>query len=202
MSQRASHLRRFLQVIRRYAILVGITAAVGLLAGAATAAASPVTVTSTALVLLPPAGQDTAAAASGEPGPFAATQEVIAGSDPVLSGALPDVRPAMSLTGLRRDIQIRSLTPYVMSVTAQGATAGDAEATANAVARSYIQYVGSASSPAGLVPARLLELATSATGTAPLMRLLAGATLGTVCGALAGVIAVVVSRRLTPWPAA
>lgn len=47
----------------------------------------------------------------------------------------------MSLTGLRRDIQIRSLTPYVMSVTAQGETAGDAEATANAVARSYIQYV-------------------------------------------------------------
>jgi len=81
MSPRASHLRRFLQVIRRYAILLGITA------------------------------------------------------------ALPDVRLAMSLTGLRRDIQIRSLTPYVMSVTAQGETAGDAEATANAVVRSYIQYV-------------------------------------------------------------
>lgn len=54
-----------------------------LLAGIATAAASPVTVTSTALVLLP-VGQKTAAAADGEPGPFTATQEVIAGSDPVL----------------------------------------------------------------------------------------------------------------------
>ena len=107
----------------------------------ATAAASPVTVTSTALVLLPPVGQKTSAAANGEPGPFTATQEVMAGSDPVLSGALPDVRPAVSLTGLRRGIQIRSLTPYVMSVTAQGETAADAEVTANAVARSYIQYV-------------------------------------------------------------
>ena len=70
-----------------------------------TAAASPVTVTSTALVLLPPVGQKTAAAANGEPGPFTATQEVMAGSDPVLSGALPDVRPAVSLTGLRRGIR-------------------------------------------------------------------------------------------------
>lgn len=198
MSQRASHLRRFLQVIRGYAILLGITAAVSLLAGTATAAASPVTVTSTALVLLPPVGQKTAAAANGEPGPFTATQEVIAGSDPVLSGALPEVRPAMSLNGLRRDIQIRSLTPYVMSVTAQGKTAGDAEATANAVARSYIQYVGSASSPAGRMSAHLLEPATSATGTAPLMRLLAGAMLGAVSGVLAGLIAAVVSRRLAP----
>src|SRR5271169_2610253 len=185
MSQRASHLRRFLRVIRGYAILLGITAAVSLLAGTATAAASPVTVTSTALVLLPPVGQKTAAAANGEPGPFTATQEVIAGSDPVLSGALPEVRPAMSLNGLRRDIQIRSLTPYVVSVTAQGKTAGDAEATANAVARSYIQYVVSASSPAGRMSAHLLEPATSATGTAPFMRLLAGAMLGAVSGVLA-----------------
>jgi capsular polysaccharide biosynthesis protein len=202
MSQRASHLRRFLQVIRRYAILLGVTAAVSLLAGIAAAAASPVTFTSTALVLLPAVGQQTAAAASGVPGPFAATLEVIAGSNPVLSGALPDARPVMSLTGLRRDIQISSLTPHVLAVTAQGATAVDAEATANAVARSYVQYAGSASSPVGRVPAQLLEPATSAAGPAPLMRLLAGAMLGTVSGVLTGLIAVAVSRRLTPQPAA
>jgi len=66
------------------------------------------------------------------------------------------------------------------------------------VARTYIQYVGSASSPAGRAPAHLLEPATSATGTAPLIRLLAGAMLGAVSGVLAGLIAAVVSRRLAP----
>ena len=150
----ALDLRRSFHVIRRYGILVGIAVAVSLLAGIATAAVSPAAVTSTALVVLPQAGQN-AATAGGGPAPFTATQEVIAGSSPVLASALPDVRPAMSLSGLRHDIQIGSPAPHVMSVSARGDTAGDAEATANAVARSYLQYVGSASSPAGRVPGAL-----------------------------------------------
>ena len=104
---------------------------------------------------------------------------------------------AMSLSGLRRDIQIGSPAPDVISVTARGDTAGDAGATASAVARSYLRYVGSASSPAGRVPAHLLGPATSVTGTARLLLLLAGAGLGAVSGVLTGVIAAVVSRRLT-----
>ena len=197
MSMLALDLRRSFHVIRRYGILVGIAVAVSLLAGIATAAVSPATVTSTALVVLPQADQNAVAAAGGEPALFTATQEVIAGSSPVLASALPDVRPAMSLSGLRHDVQIGSPAPYVMSVSARGDTAGDAEATANAVARSYLQYVGSASSPAGRVPAHLLEPATSVTGTARLLLLLVGAGLGAVSGVLTGVIAVVVSRRLT-----
>lgn len=203
MSQSAPDPRRSAHVIRRYGILVGITAMAGLLAGAVTAAAfSPVMVTSTALVVLPQDGQTAAAPAYVEPDPFMVTQEVIAGSDPVLAGALPDVRPAMSLIELRHDIQLGGLTPYVLSVSAEGKTAGDAEATANAVARSYIRYIGSAGSPAGRVRAQILQPATtSATGTAPLMRLLAGAMLGTVSGVLTGVIAALVSRRPAPCPA-
>ena len=195
MSTPAPDPRRSFHVIRRYGIVVGIAAAVSLFAGIATAAVSPATVTSTALVVLPQAAQD--AAAAGEPAPFTATQEVIAGSNPVLAGALPDVRPALSLSGLRHDIQIGSPAPDVISVSARGDTTGDAEATASAVARSYLQYVGSASSPAGRVPAHLLGPATSVTGTARLLLLLAGAGLGAVSGVLTGVIAVVVSRRLT-----
>jgi capsular polysaccharide biosynthesis protein len=203
MSQSAPDPRRSAHVIRRYGILVGITAVAGLLAGAVTAAAfSPVMVTSTALVVLPQTGQTAAAAANVEPDPFMATQEVIAGSNPVLAGALPNVRPAMSLIELRHDIQLGGLTPYVLSVSAGGKTAGDAEATANAVARSYMQYIGSAGSPVGRVRAQMLQPATSATGTAPLMRLLAGAMLGMVSGVLTGVIAALVSRRpaLAPLP--
>jgi hypothetical protein len=115
----------------------------------------------------------------------------------VLAGALPDVRPAMSLSGLRHDIQIGSPAPDVISVSARGDTAGDAEATASAVARSYLQYVGSASSTVGRVPAHLLEPAIRVSGTARLLLLLADAGLGAVSGVLTGVIAAVVSRRLT-----
>jgi capsular polysaccharide biosynthesis protein len=196
MSQPAPDPRRSPRVIRRYGILVGITAMAGLLAGAVTAAAfSAVMVTSTALVLLPQAGQPAAAPASAEPDPFMVTQEVIAGSNPVLSDALPDVRPAMSLTELRHDIQLGGPTSYVMSVSAEAKTAGDAEATANAVAHSYIQYIGSAGSPVGRVRAQMLQPAASATGAAPLMRLLAGAMLGMASGVLTGAIAALVSRR-------
>ena len=65
-----------------------------------------------------------------------------------------------------------------------------------------MQYIGSAGSPAGRVRAQMLQPATSATGTAPLMRMLAGVMLGTVSGVLTGVIAALVSRRpaLAPLP--
>ena len=73
----------------------------------------------------------------------------------------------MSLAELRREVQVGSLTPYVISVSAKGKTAADAEATANAVANSYVQYVNSASNPAEHVSAQFLEPATSAAGSAP-----------------------------------
>src|SRR5208283_471513 len=116
---------------------------------------------STALVVLPQSGQaeqnGAAAAANGVPDPYTATQEVIAKSSPVLLGALPDVRPAMSLSELRDAVQIGSLTPYVISVGVKGKAAADATANANVVAKSYIRYIGSASSPGGKVPAQLLQ---------------------------------------------
>jgi capsular polysaccharide biosynthesis protein len=183
MSQQAPDLRRFLQVIWRHGVLVGIAAAVGLLAGAVFAAFSPVMVTSTALIVLP------------QSSPSMATAVVIARSDQVLARALPRVSPATSLEGLRGDVQVKSLTRYVVSVSASGRTAAQAEATANAVAASYIGYISSAGSPVGRVPTRMLESATSATGTAPPIQVLAGAVLGVVSGALTGVIAAFSSRR-------
>jgi capsular polysaccharide biosynthesis protein len=200
MNESASQLQRSRRVTWRYGILVGIMAAVGLLAGVATAAIVPGMVMSTALVVLPPTAQGAAAAAAavafGGPDGFTATQEVIAGSNVVLAGALPELRPAPSLTGLRHDIQIGSPTPYIISINATGQSAGDAEATANAVASSYVQYVRTTSNPGLRVSATLLQPAASATMTPWLMRLLAGAMLGAVSGLLAGVVAAVVSRRL------
>ena len=76
---------------------------------------------------------------------------MIAKSNPVLLGALPDIRPAMSVNELRDEVQIGSLTPYIISVSVKGKVAADAAANANAVAKSYIRYIGSASNPGGQV---------------------------------------------------
>ena len=139
--------------MQRHKLLVGIIIALGILAGGAYAVLNPPMITSTALVLLPQSGQaaqsGAAVAANGGPDPYTVTQEVIAKSSPVLFGALPNVRPAMSISELRGEVEIGSLTPYIISVSVKGKVAANAAATANAVAKSYIRYIGAASSPGG-----------------------------------------------------
>ena len=197
MSQQALNLRRSLQIVRRHRILVAIAVVLGILAGAAYGHLDPPKMTSTALVVLPqPAqsAQQNADAGTG-PDPYTATEEVIAGSTTVLSDALPNVRPRVSLIELRKELQIGSLTDYVISISASATSAADAEATANAVAHSYISYIGSAASPGGRVPAQLLEPATTAAGLKPLEVLIIDALIGAIAGLLLGVIiALAVSR--------
>ena len=84
MSEQGLDLRRSLRLAWRHKTIVGIVAALGLLLGAGYAALHPSMLTSKTLVVLP---QNT---------PNMATQVVVAGSDPVLTGALP------SLPGARR----------------------------------------------------------------------------------------------------
>jgi uncharacterized protein involved in exopolysaccharide biosynthesis len=181
MRQLAPDLPRSTSILWRHGALVGIAIAVGLLAGAVFAAFSPVTVTSTALVMLP---QSDAASAA-----------VVARSDPVLAGALLRGSPAASLEALRGEVQVKTLTRDVLAVSASARTAAQAEATANAVADSYIGYVSAPGSPAVRVQEQLLEPATTATGLVPPVRVLVGALLGLVSGALTGVVAALASRR-------
>jgi capsular polysaccharide biosynthesis protein len=190
MSEQALDLRRSAQILRWHKILVGIVLILGALAGGVYAIKNPPLLTSTALVILPQSAQAQQGAAviiDGAADPYTLTQQVIMTSNTVLHGAAPQVRPAMSVDKLRRDISVGILTPYVISVSAKGKVAADAEATANAVVRSYLSYVDSASSPIGRVPAQLLEPATSATA-APLVPLLVDALAGAVAGLLIGVI--------------
>ena len=79
-----------------------------------------------------------------------ATQIVIASSDPVLAGALPKLSPpANSTAGVgQQDLRRRRGRERVLSITATGKTADQAENTANAVANSYIAYVTGASNNA------------------------------------------------------
>jgi len=114
----------------------------------------------------------------------------------VLAGALPRLSPGTSLATVRGEVQVSSPRPDVLSVSARAGTAAQAEATANAVAESYIGYAGSAGNPAGHMPAVMLQPAMSGSGAAGLMRLLVGAMLGVASGVLIGVIAALAYRRL------
>jgi capsular polysaccharide biosynthesis protein len=196
MSQQALDLRRSVQIVRRHKVFVVAVVALGILGGAAYAVLKPPMLTSNALIVLtPPVNSQPAATTTSGTDPFTATQEIVAGSYKVLLDALPDVRPAMSFTALDRNIQVGSPSPDIISVTAQGKTAADAEATANAVANSYVSYVGSPYSAVGHITAHLLEPANSASGPGPTGRTVIYALVGGLAGVLIGVIVSLVIGR-------
>jgi capsular polysaccharide biosynthesis protein len=184
MTQQDGGRRKTVQAVRRQgAIVVGVLAALGLVAGGVFAVLSPPVLASNAIVAFPAATDDIA------------TLVVIATSNEVLLGAQPHIRPATSLQALYSSVQAKSLTSTIISVGAQGKTAAQAESTANAVADSFAAYVSSAHSAGGQVRPRLLEPAMDATGTPLSHRLLVPAGLGAVLGALLGAIAVIRRSR-------
>ena len=190
MSQKALDLRTSTQTIRRHKILVGIVIVLGILGGAAYAVLKPPMLTSTALIVLPPqvSQQQNGATTTAGSDPFTATQVIVADSTQVLENALPDARPAMSLAELRLRVGSASPAPDILSIAAKGKTGAEAEATANAVANSYVSLVHSSRSPVGTIHARLLEPAGIATGMKPIEWMVIWALVGGLAGALIGVI--------------
>jgi capsular polysaccharide biosynthesis protein len=189
MSQQALDLRKSMQILRRRKLLVAVMVLLAILGGVAYAVVEPPTLSSTALVALsaPAASQQQQTTTTGID-PFTATQEVVAGSYQVLAYALAHVRPAMSLDDLRRHVQVSSPSTDIISITANGSNTADVEATANAVANSYIHYVASPQSVVGHLRAQLLESANLATGPSRLERFVIFGLLGGLGGALIGVI--------------
>ena len=184
MSGQALDLRRSAHIVRRYKVLVGAVATVGLLAGAGYALLKPPMLSSSALVVLPVSTRQIS------------TEVVIARSDPVLSQAVPQAGGGISLDTLRSRVQVRSLTGNVISISAQGKTAAQAEAAANAVADSFISYVGSGSSAVGMLQAKLVAQASNATGGSESAHVAVLGVLGLLIGALAGAVtALAVARR-------
>ena len=178
MSQQASDVPRFVQILGRYRVLIGIMAALGLLGGAVFAALNPPVFTSHALVVVPapcPAG-----AICGGP--------LFASERPANFGA--------RLQSLPSGVQVQ-LVDNVLSVSATAGTAAQAEATAEAAARSYLAYVDSLGYPGGQSQAYISETATRATGTAPLIRLRADMLLGALFGVLLGIIAALAGSGAT-----
>jgi capsular polysaccharide biosynthesis protein len=191
MIQEPLDFKRALQLVRRHKIIVIAAAVVGLVAGAALAVLRPPMLTSQALVVLPPS---THGAVGTQ---LVGTQVVIAHSDPVLTGALRNIHPATSLQQLRDKVDVQSPTGTIIAISAKDKTAALAKSTANAVAQSYVDYVGHTGNlPDGPVQARVLEPATTATGTRPSSRLVVIGLLGAMLGAgIAAVGVLAVSRR-------
>jgi capsular polysaccharide biosynthesis protein len=183
MSERPLDLRRSVQIVRRYLARVGAVTALGLIAGAMYAVLNAPMHASTALVALPGTTRDTA------------TQVLIANSRPVLASALRDIRPSVSLQTMRSRVQVTSLTPAVLAITAQAATAGQAEHIANAVAHSYVTYAGMPDGPAAQVPVQVLAAATNATATRLPVRMLATSVVGGAVGACTAAIGALAAGR-------
>jgi capsular polysaccharide biosynthesis protein len=182
VSEQNLGLRSSLQIVKRHKIVIGVVLLLGLIAGGGYGVAKPPTLTSTALVVLPYSVHSTA------------TQVVIADSDPVLAAAARRMG-SLPVQTFQSRVRVDSLTANVLSITAQGPTAQQAEDIANAVASSYIAYVGAANGPTGQVQAHVLERATTATGTTFLARAALTALMGALAGALAGaIIALAMSR--------
>lgn len=195
MSQKELDLRRSVQILRRHKVLVGVMTALGLLIGAAYGLLNPPVLTGTALVVIPLSAANAQVPQNETISPYTQTQMLVVRSDVVLSAALPRVRPAMSLNELRNDVQVSSPTSYLILVSAKSKVAADAEATANAVAESYVSYVSSTNNPSVRVAARVLDPATSASGRKPLEALLLFAPIGAIVGAVIGlIIALAIAR--------
>src|SRR6476660_10622062 len=191
MIQEPLDFKRALHLVRRHKIIVITAAVVGLVAGAALALLRPPMLTSQALVVLPPS---THGAVGTQ---LVGTQVVIAHSDPVLTAALRNIHPATSLQQLRDKVDVQSPTGTIIAISAKDKNAALAKSTANAVAQSYVDYVGHTGNlPDGPIQARVLEPATTATGTRPSSRLVVIGLLGAMLGAgVAAVGVLAVSRR-------
>ena len=185
MSEQALDLRSSLRILWRHKVIVAIATGLGLAAGVAFTVLRPPMPASEALVGLPPSAA------------WQIRSEVlIAGSDPVLGGAIRLIDPPVSLQVLRSRIQVKSLTPTIILIGARGATAGQAEKAANAVASSYIAFVSSGKPAGGAVQAGMLEPATDATQTSLLIRLIITGAIGFLLGVLLGaIVALAVGRR-------
>ena len=184
MSQQSLNLRRSAQIVRRHRILVGAVTLAGLLIAIAFSVLRPPLVTSTSLVVF---AHNT---------PNVATEVVIVGSEPVLSRALPDIHPRMTLLTLQNQLTAKSLTSSAISISARGKTDDQAESAANAVAKAYIAYVSAPKSPVGPLAAQMLQPATTTTGLGTADQGVRDGGLGAAAGLLVGaVVAILVGRR-------
>ena len=153
MSDQPLDFRRSMQVVRRHKVFVGIFAAIGVAAGVAFSAMSPVQVKAEAEVALPQSVHD------------GATQDVIAKSYRVLQPALPEIHPAMTDQKLQAALSVTNPASNIMMITVKAPTAGQAKSAANAVANSFVSYIPSESQGKTKITANVVQPAIEVNGT-------------------------------------
>ena len=170
MSQQAPDLPRSVEIIGRYRALIGFVALLGAFVGLVIGALNPPASTSRALVVF-----------SAPTCPAGA----------ICGGAMfsPAYFQAMVLKEFPSGVQVKPVAGDVLSISVSAGTAAGAEALADAAAHSYLVDTGSMSYLGEHATARILQPATTATGTTPLKHLAGDALLGVVIGALLGIIA-------------
>ena len=177
MSRQGMDLRTCIWVIRRYKILVSVFVALGILGGGAYVMLNPPQVTSEAVVVVPGASSNAMS-----------TDVVVATSDPVLTAALPQISPSLSLQQLRTSVQVVSLTSSLIQVTGISDSKSGAESIANAVANSFIVYISSPSSPLSHQTGQIFESASPAKGAGLVGRLITFGLIGAIGGFLLGLV--------------
>jgi len=170
-----------LRAVRRHKVVFGVVVVLGVLAGAGFAVLRPPLLSSRVLVVVP--------ASKG-----IGTQALIAVSDPVLSAASRS-DPVLSLEQLRRQVKAEAATSSALVITVSGKTAVVAQGVADAVARSYVAFVSSPGSPGGRVRAKMVGVASPATGSTLPAWVAETAGLGALAGVLLGVIVAVAIGR-------
>ena len=185
MSNQALDLRRSLQILRRHKIFVAASAVLGIGAGLGYAVLAPPMLTSTASVVLPYTVHDIS------------TQVLIATSDSVLGRALRTLDSNESPSTLRSTIQVKNVTTNIISVSAPGKTATQAERMADAVANSYVAFINSPSRPGPPVQARILTSAKAegASGPSKVKHWVIYGGLGALAGLLLGSTVLLATRR-------
>lgn len=183
MTQQQPNMRRSLRTARRHMAVIAGFALLGVLAGAGYAFLNPPKQASSAMVILP------------APKPNIATDQLIAASAPVLSGALPAIGQGTTLSQLRTKIAVTQASGNVLSITATDKTAAAAEAEANAVAASFLSFIGSSNSPVGAVAGRVFVPATTATSGGAIKQYIIYGPIGLVAGLVIGFVVALRKER-------
>jgi capsular polysaccharide biosynthesis protein len=140
-------LRASLREIWRRRLLVIVVATLCGIGGVMYGLARPVNQSAIALVLLPPsaaseAGNSGNSGNSGAAGNDINTEAVIARSTPVLAAAGAKLSPPLGALAVKRLVTVTPLSGQILQIQTQAPTSNYATHLANAVAASYVDYVG------------------------------------------------------------
>jgi uncharacterized protein involved in exopolysaccharide biosynthesis len=150
VTEQPLNLRSSLQELRRRRLLIIVVAAICGIAGLAYGLLTPTKETAVALVLLPPStpsnqgnsGNTGNAGNSGAAGNGIDTNAVIARSTPVLAAAGAKVSPPLGSSGVKKLVTVTPLSGQILQIQAQDHESRNAVQLANAVAASYVAYIG------------------------------------------------------------